>query len=240
LNGKPVTQSTPRDIRHPFLQRLLLGEEGNSRPTAYANAAFVAFLVYLFGVALGVSGVFNGVSPLFQGQTFVFSLLGGALLVPLAVYTYAKPLTGIAGWLSAFVWLLPLSYLIAQFQTVSPFRSETMAYANVAFACLFLCGAAMLRGRTSQLFRLLFLVSGYGIVLFGLMHWFGMHGFGWLTWLPGKLGWLRQLQETGGIYVYQVPSWRHRTASDWLLSSNTPIRMPHSCLHSGRLAHGRP
>lgn len=108
--------------------------------------------------------------PLYTALTFIFI----ALLLAAFFYYFFGEFRQKTDYLLLLVWLIPLSYFIAVFQGVSVFMSLQGAYLQMMYAALFLIGAALARRKLGAtiLSQGLF-VSGYVIVIYGLLVWFG-------------------------------------------------------------------
>lgn len=114
--------------------------------------------------------------PLYTALTFIFI----ALLLAAFFYYFFNEFRQKTDYLLLLVWLIPLSYFIAVFQGVSVFMSLQGAYLQMMYAALFLIGAALARRKlgATLLSQGLF-VSGYVIVIYGLLVWLGnMHAAG--------------------------------------------------------------
>lgn len=226
-----------------------------NRKPQWFEIMMVCYLFYLLFLSLfPFSGLFNGRLVEYQGAVFGYELIGALMLAVMSVFLYSRwrP-AGWPGGLSALAWALPLCYWMADVRAVSPLRSEIMLYANVVFACLFVCGVYLLRHKIDRLFQTMLFVSGYAVVLFGLLHWFGFRSFHWLLWLPGKFGWIKQVSESGGIYIFQdavmqtvngirltsvfqyANTYSALLLALWLLGTLAAINAPR---RSVRLAHG--
>ncbi|GIP39964.1 hypothetical protein J31TS4_32440 [Paenibacillus sp. J31TS4] len=72
------------------------------------------------------------------------------------------------------IWLIPLSYLLSLTQAASTYSATNMVFFYVMFATLFLIGFYLTQDqRGNRILQQIVLISGYGIVLFGLLYWLG-------------------------------------------------------------------
>lgn len=138
------------------------------------GSALVAIILFLF-IAPFQTGLFNGYSLQFERPIYSSILWSAILLLILSVYflRYWK-LTDQVDWLTLYIWLIPLSYWISSMQAASQHLADTMTYLHVMYAAFFIGGAYL--AKSSSGYRLLqnaILLSGYVIVIFGLLNLFG-------------------------------------------------------------------
>lgn len=119
--------------------------------------------------------LFNGNSLDFERpiySTFVWSFI---IMVLLSIYLFYK-------WrpdshqdvLSVLIWLMPLSFLLAKINEASHYYSTNMLFIQIVYTLFFLIGLYLTRtSRGNALILNAIMISGYVVVWFGMLNWFG-------------------------------------------------------------------
>ncbi|MDQ0873149.1 tetratricopeptide (TPR) repeat protein [Paenibacillus sp. V4I3] len=120
-------------------------------------------------------GLFNGGSITFQLPINITLISCMVLLMLVSVFFYKNwKLESLRDIFSLFIWLIPLSYLLSQINAASPFQAKFSFYISISYVVMFLVGAYFSNTNKSlQFINYSILFSGYIIVLFGLLNWFG-------------------------------------------------------------------
>jgi O-antigen ligase len=151
-------KTNPIDERHSILFWLLM--------------TFV--ILFLFIVPFN-KGLFNGGSWQFEGPIYKAFLWSSIALLVMAVYVFRfSRQFGPRNWLSLIVWLIPLSYLISAVNAASLHSALNGVYVQIIYVIFFLMGLFLTRSKLGlTIVANTFVFSGYTIVIFGLMNWFG-------------------------------------------------------------------
>lgn len=120
--------------------------------------------------------LFNGNTITFEGPIYTHVMLGSILLFCLSLYIFFNwKQDNQVDYMSIFIWLIPISYLISFFQAVAHYPAKNMIFINLMLVALFLTGVLFAKSRIgSYVLAWLLLASSYSVVVFGFMNWFGL------------------------------------------------------------------
>ncbi|MBM7567975.1 O-antigen ligase family protein [Paenibacillus sacheonensis] len=142
---------------------------------------------------------------LFTGYLFSYerSLLGAEIaftVLLLAGTIYLFKTAKLNSWkslLSAIVWLMPLTYLISNIGAASAHQSHIMIFVSFMFSAIFLLGlyyGDSLNARLVLLYGML--LSGYGIVFYGLANMMGQ------IYYPDALWYQQEVYRVSSVFQY--------------------------------------
>jgi hypothetical protein len=119
--------------------------------------------------------LFNGNTVDFERPIYSALVWISIIMFLLAIYfIYSWSLITFRDVMSIFVWLLPICYLLSTFSSASSYFSANMLYIEIMYTSFFILGSYLSRNKIgSNFIELIFLFSGYIIVLFGIFHWLG-------------------------------------------------------------------
>jgi len=140
-------------------------------------------------------GLFNGNSVDFERPIYTSLIWASLLLAILAVrFFFTWKWTDLKDTISVFMLGIPLVYLIALIPAASSYNASNAVLAQIMYLFFFLVGAYLTKTeRSNRALTLGIVISGYVIVIFGMMNWLGNGK------LAGSLvGWFTEL--SGGVY----------------------------------------
>lgn len=167
MKGKPKTNknqvSIPKDNKetHSILFWFMIG-------------IAVIFLLW----APFQRALFNGFGVDFERSIFTTFIWGAILLSIISVYSFFNyKYRTMKDFLIIAVWLIPLSYLISIISAASGHFAVNMFYIHIVYAVFFILGVYVASNKLgNSILQNLIILSGYLIVLFGLLNWFGNLG----------------------------------------------------------------
>ncbi len=132
-------------------------------------------IVFFLFISPFQAGLFNGYTLQFEKPISSAVAWSAVLLAILAVYLLQHwKLANYTDLLSLYIWLIPLSFLLASIHAASPHLAKGMFNLHMMYSVFFLFGMYIgkdLIGRKVIQYAILF--SGYLIVLFGFLNLFG-------------------------------------------------------------------
>ncbi|MEI7028254.1 O-antigen ligase family protein [Paenibacillus sp. y28] len=148
-------------------------------------------LLFLF-ISPYQRGLFNGLGMTFEKPILTWLVFGSVLLLVLAINLfYQWKLESKNSFLSLFIWLMPLTFIISTFGAASSHMAWLMVVINVLYATMFACAAQFGKSILGvKLIEIGVVASGYVIVIFGFLNWFGDASlFGIMNWseVPGQV-----------------------------------------------------
>lgn len=123
--------------------------------------------------------LFNGNTVSFERPIDTFLAWGAAGLFFTALYMLFtwRSRDGL-DWVSAAVWLIPLSYLVSLSSAASLHLAQNLLFLHVIYAALFVWAVCFARGQWgSVVLQYGIMLSGYMIVMYGWMNWLGNADF---------------------------------------------------------------
>ncbi|MGF9713259.1 O-antigen ligase family protein [Paenibacillus naphthalenovorans] len=140
----------------------------------------------LFWLLSSISVIFLFWSPfqkaLFNGNSFDFerpiysALIWSCIILFLvAIYLfYHWKVHTLSDLMSIIVWLIPLTYFISSFGAASSYYSSNMTFIQVIYVAFFLLALYVSKNPLGlSILQNGFVISGYIIVIFGIMNWLG-------------------------------------------------------------------
>ncbi|REE90512.1 O-antigen ligase-like membrane protein [Paenibacillus taihuensis] len=143
-------------------------------------------------------GLFNGYKVHYEGPLLEAELLVFALLLFSCIYLFKVWTPN--SWkaiLAACIWLLPITYLISSLHPASEHMAQFMTYINFMLASLFVLSLYLTdsaKARTYLLYSLL--LSGYGVVLYGLANMMGQ------VYFPDALWYQQEVYRVTSVFQY--------------------------------------
>lgn len=137
--------------------------------------AIMIFLMMYLIISPFYRGLFNGYQSAFDGV--IYSALVWTALVQIiyAVHLYLRGLLeSQRDVISIIAWFIPLSYLISSFGAASSHLASNELYIRVLWVVFFMIGAYFASSFIgSRIIQYALVGSGYVLVIFGLLNWFG-------------------------------------------------------------------
>ncbi len=168
--------------------------------------AFVALFLF---IAPFKQGLFNGGTVNFEGPIYHAMLWTFIALMIVSIYFFFHwKLQDHRDILSIAIWLIPLSYVLSLFNAVSYHSALNSVYIHTMYAVFFLIGLYFARNELgSRIIQYSILLSGYMLVIFGWMNWFGDASlFGLIQYSDGAGG-------VSNVYKDAVMTWGTRLAN---------------------------
>lgn len=133
------------------------------------------FTLYFLIKAPFDTALFNGYTIQYEGPLYSFLVLFGIAMVILCIHHFFDySLAQAKDFLSLFVWLIPLTFLISSFQAASPHYAKGMMYLHIMYAGIFIIGIQLARQKIgAQTIQLAITISGYIVVFYGFLNMFG-------------------------------------------------------------------
>lgn len=144
-------------------------------------------------------GLFVSINYTFEKNMNLFLLFGFFLILSSAIILYKVIVNGKSHWIYYFIWLIPLSYLVSSITPISRHSSLNFVLLYSVYAALFIIGAFLGR-KLEKWFVLSFMLSGFFITIFGLLHWFGLDYYQDAV-NQGRLSSVFQYANTYAIYL---------------------------------------
>ncbi|MBP1157477.1 MULTISPECIES: O-antigen ligase family protein [unclassified Paenibacillus] len=119
--------------------------------------------------------LFNGNSFDFERPIYSALIWSCIILLLVSIYLfYHWKVNTVSDLLSIIIWLIPLTYFISSFGAASSYYSSNMTFIQVIYVAFFLLALYISRNPLGlSILQNGFMISGYVIVLFGIMNWFG-------------------------------------------------------------------
>lgn len=155
---------------------------GKHRSQPELNTAFwlvMGFVALYLIIAPYFKGVFNGYSFLFEGPLYGSIISGSIIFGVIVIYLFRNwEIASHRDLLAIFVWLIPFAYWMASFGAASAHLATNEVMVKVLWAIFFMIGAFFAdTERKSFVLQTIFVISGYLLVLFGFLNWFGQFNF---------------------------------------------------------------
>lgn len=133
------------------------------------------FLSLFFVVAPFGKGLFNGYHSSFEGNIYTAILFTALIALAIQTIMYRQwSLSTHKDALAVIIWLLPLTYFLSSFQAASSHLAYNEIYIRMAWVAFFLIGAYFAKSHLgNKLLQYMIICSGYLLVIYGLMNWFG-------------------------------------------------------------------
>ncbi len=145
------------------------------RNTRWIFAATSVFVVLFLFLAPFHKGLFVGYEFTFERPLYIALVCSLVSLTFICVYLYRDWQVASHGdILVALIWIIPISYFIATFEAITSQWAFIEAFVRLGWGVFFVLGYLITR-HSAGIKRLLFALigSGYVIVMFGLLNWFG-------------------------------------------------------------------
>lgn len=141
--------------------------------------ALLSFTVFFLFMAPYSRALFNGFTVDFERAIHSSLIWGAIAMLALAVYLfYHWRMRDMRDGLMIFVWLLPITYFISFISAESSYLSKGLLYVQLLQVLFFLIGAEFARNqRATQMLLFGIVGSGFAVIGFGLLHWFGSAGW---------------------------------------------------------------
>ncbi|MGF7034590.1 tetratricopeptide (TPR) repeat protein [Paenibacillus mucilaginosus] len=144
-------------------------------------------------------GLFNGNNFDFERSIYSTLVWAGITLLLVAIYSYYQwNFRRLSDLLSIGIWLIPLSFIISLGSAASNYSATNMVYITTAYAAFFLVGFFIARSQSgSRILVHLIMASGYVIVWFGLMNWFGHKetAYNLVSWFAADMPTMKEYQD---------------------------------------------
>lgn len=148
-----------------------------NRPVqSFARSSVIISLVIaaLSNFALYQQALFNGGLPQFDAPILLAGILSLALGLVFCFH-YIRLKEKPAVWPLLLIWLIPLTVVLSSFGAVSRHGAFMAILIHVVYALLFTFGYVVIRSEQYRRYAVLVVhLSGYAVVLFGLVNWFGL------------------------------------------------------------------
>ncbi len=137
--------------------------------------AMMTFIVLFLFVAPFYKALFNGYQSGFEGAVYSVVMWSAIALLFLSIHFFRHwQLSTHRDLLCVFVWLIPLTYFMSTSGAASSHLAMNEVYIKVSWAVFFLIGAYFASSTLgSKVFQYGLIGSGYMIVIYGFMNWFG-------------------------------------------------------------------
>ncbi|OPH53173.1 hypothetical protein BC351_32050 [Paenibacillus ferrarius] len=143
--------------------------------------------------------LFNGGTYDFERSIYSASVWSSIILLLIAILAFfVFKLNEQKDVLTILVLLMPLTYVISLSNSASHYLATNMVYIQMLYATFFILGVFLTKNKLgTSIVAALFLISGYFIVVFGLLYWLGNGNF------AGHLvGWFA-FMDTTNAYLYR-------------------------------------
>lgn len=135
--------------------------------------------------------LFNGNTVDFERPIYTALIWGFIILLLLAFYLFNHwDISTHQDVVGLLIWFMPISYVLAKFAEASHYFSTNMVFIQTFYAIAFIVGLYVAKSQIGlRILTQAFLWSGYLIVWFGVVYWFGFEKMavrliGWFTYLP--------------------------------------------------------
>ncbi len=147
-------------------------DRDNNRWFIAATSIFVVLFLY---IAPFSKGLYVGYETAFERPLYIALVCSLAALIVICVYLYRNWKVASHGdILVALIWVIPISYFIATLQAITSERAFIEAFVRLGWGVFFVLGYFITRHSAGLKLLLFALIgSGYVIVIFGLLNWFG-------------------------------------------------------------------
>ncbi|GIQ71255.1 hypothetical protein DUZ99_13255 [Xylanibacillus composti] len=145
-----------------------------------AHQSFLFWLILSFALAFifiapFYKGLFNGNSFFFERPIYTAVMWGSVALIIVSIYLFTKwKLQNHRDILAIAVWFIPICYLLSMMNATSKHLASIELYIQILCAIFFLIGAYFTSNNAvTVILRYGIVVSGYVVVIYGWMNWFG-------------------------------------------------------------------
>ncbi|WP_239619317.1 O-antigen ligase family protein [Cohnella mopanensis] len=147
----------------------------NRKTTGWIFAATSVFVVIFLFLAPFHQGLFVGYEVTFERPLYVALVCSLVCLTFICFYLYRDwKIASHGDILVALIWIIPISYFIATLEAITSQWAFIEAFVRLGWGVFFVLGYYITRHSASYKILLFALIgSGYVIVMFGLLNWFG-------------------------------------------------------------------
>lgn len=120
-------------------------------------------------------GLFNGYNVDFDRSIYSSFVWASILLLITSFYLFFNyKYRNLRDFLVIYIWLVPLSFLISLIGAASHYYGANMLYMHMMYATFFILAIYITNNRHGNIiFQNTLLLSGYLVVIFGILNWFG-------------------------------------------------------------------
>ncbi|OCT11561.1 hypothetical protein A8709_05435 [Paenibacillus pectinilyticus] len=136
--------------------------------------------------------LFNGGTIDFERSIYSASVWSSIILLLIAILAFfVFKLQEKKDVLTILVFMMPLTYIISLSNAASHYLATNMVYIQMLYATFFILGVFLTRNKIGTvIIARLFMISGYFIVVFGLLYWLGNGSFAghlvkWFAFMDG-------------------------------------------------------
>lgn len=136
--------------------------------------------------------LFNGGTVEFERSIYSASVWSSIILLLVAILAFfVFKLQEKKDLLTILVFMMPLTYVISLSNSASHYLATNMVYIQMLYATFFILGVFLTKNKLgASIVARLFMISGYFVVLFGLLYWLGNKTFaghlvGWFALMDG-------------------------------------------------------
>jgi len=135
----------------------------------------LSFVILFLSIAPFYKALFNGGILTFERPIYLAFLWTALVFIVIVFYMLKKwRLQDERDIFSLLIWLIPLSYFISMFHAASYHASMISLYIHIIYAVFFIIGLYFSRNKLGlDIVIHAIVVSGYLVVIYGLMNWFG-------------------------------------------------------------------
>jgi hypothetical protein len=177
--------------------------KANGTITTEKSSVIFWFLVVFTGLFMFWApfqrALFNGGTYDFERTIYSASVWSSIILLLIAILTFfVFKLKEQKDVLTILILLMPLTYVISLSNSASHYLATNMVYIQMLYATFFILGVFLTKNKLgTSIIASLLIISGYFIVLFGLLYWLGNGNF------AGHLvGWFA-LMDAADPYLYR-------------------------------------
>lgn len=155
-----------------------LANQSQPRISILQSSLLGCVILFLF-TAPFQKGLFNGGQPAFDDPIYHGFIWAFLFLIILSIYLLLHWKFQVKSDLvQFFIWLLPLTYLISSIHAATHSQAMTSIYIHLMYAAFFLFGIYLTKAANgAERLQNSLLLSGYVLVIFGFMNWFGNASF---------------------------------------------------------------
>jgi len=147
----------------------------SDQDTSWIFWIVMCFVCGSFIIAPFYRAMFNGGQYVFERPIFIFTTWSAVALVAIAFYLFKHwKLNSQTDLMALAGWLIPLCYLISTINAASHYLALQEVYLHIAYVIFFLVGVYFSRSNFgAAILQYALIVTGYVIVIHGLLNWFG-------------------------------------------------------------------
>ena len=149
--------------------------EIQSENKSLVSSVVIVITALFLVIAPFKQGLFNGVSYNFENAIYSSVIVAMVVLIVISLKLFNSwRLQSHRDILSLFVLFIPLSYFISTFGAASTHRAINDVYIHLLWIAFFLIGAYFANSKSRRsILQLSLIGSGYILVVYGLLNWFG-------------------------------------------------------------------